>query len=309
MPNRMKGIILAVMAAVLWGIMGIFVRALGSLGFTSFDITFLRCILAGVGFFLFVLWQNPAALKINGKGLITCLIYGAVSYGLGFMSYNISVQRIPVSVATVLMFMSPIWVMLIGALVFHEKIQKKKMGIIAVCVLGAVMVSDLIGTTGVRLDLIGILAGVFNGFGVALQIMIPRYFQSKYSKDTMLVYGFFGGAILLAFFTNFHSLVSITIQENTGYVLYNMAGIGLLCTLVANVAYVKSSNYVSTNTTSILSALEVVAGSAVGVLMFQETMSVLQIIGAVTIVVASLGSELLGSSEKSQESGIRNHES
>lgn len=297
MSNKAKGISLAVTAAVLWGIMGVFVRGLSAVGLSSFDITFLRCLPAGIVFMLYTMVKNPQALKVDAKGLIICLIYGAVAYGISFMSYNISVQRIPVAVATVLMFMSPVWVMMLGALVFHEKLRARKVIVVLICILGAAMVSNLIGANNLRLDAIGLLAGVINGFGVALQLMIPRYFADKYEKDTMLVYGFFGGALLLLFFTDFPRILSVTMNGNAGSVIVDIVGIGIFCTMIANVAYVKSTAFVNTNTTSILSALEVVVGSAVGVLLFNESMGLLQIAGAVIIVGASLGSELLGNGD------------
>lgn len=51
--NSMKGMILAVLGASLWGVMGIFVRELSASGYSSYDIAFLRCLLAGIGFFPF----------------------------------------------------------------------------------------------------------------------------------------------------------------------------------------------------------------------------------------------------------------
>ena len=69
--------------------------------------------------------------------------------------------------------------------------------------------------------------------------------------------------------------------------------------MVANVACVKSTQYVEATTTSILSALEVVVGTMVGFFIFHEHLTVLQIIGAVIIVVGAIGSEV-GQGRKKQ---------
>ena len=127
MSNRAKGISLAVITAVMWGIMGIFVRSLSQYQFTNLEISFFRCALAGGAYFLFLLFTKPSALKIDLKVLVICLIYGAVAYSISFVSYSVSVSRIPVGVATVLMFMSPIWVAILGRFMFGEKLEKKKM--------------------------------------------------------------------------------------------------------------------------------------------------------------------------------------
>ena len=113
---------LAVLTAVMWGIMGLFVRGLTAQGFSSMEISFFRCFIAGAAYFLYQAVRNPGMLKIDLKGLLICLLYGAAAYSVSFVSYTVAVSRIPVGVATVLMFMSPIWVAILGQLLFKEKL-------------------------------------------------------------------------------------------------------------------------------------------------------------------------------------------
>lgn len=293
MKSNNRGIALAVLAASLWGIMGVFVRSLTAAGLHSVDLSFLRCILAGSVYF-FILWvRNPQILKIDLRGLVVCVLYGATSYGICFPTYSEAVSRIPVAVATVLMFMSPIWVTLLSVVVFREKVQKSKLLAILVCMIGAVLAADLLHAEGGNMDILGILAGIVNGFGMALQIMVPRYFSQKYQKDTMLVYGFLGAALMLAFFADFGRIGTVLQSGNAGSLIFNILAVSILCTLVANGSYVKATAYTDTTTVSIFSALEVVVGSAMGYLLFHESLTVLQIVGAVIIVLGALGPGLL----------------
>ena len=89
---------------------------------------------------------------------------------------------------------------------FREKLEKSKIITIAICFFGAVLVANLIGAGDIRLDGIGILAGVINGIGVALQILLPKFFAKDYDRDTLLVYGFLGAAFVLAFGMDFSSV-------------------------------------------------------------------------------------------------------
>lgn len=190
------------------------------------------------------------------------------------------------------MFMSPIWVAILGRFMFGEKLPKSKMVTILICLIGAVFVANLIGGGDIKLDGIGILAGVINGVGVALQILLPKYFAKDYERDTLLVYGFLGAAVVLMFGMDFGAVSSHMSSTPTGVLLWNLFGIGILCTMVANVSCVKSTQYVEATTTSILSALEVVVGTLVGFVVFHEHMTMLQILGAVIIVVGAIGSEI-----------------
>lgn len=296
--NSAKGIALAVTGAVMWGIMGIFVRYLSGAGYTSFDIAFLRCLSAGILFFVFKAVTKPSVLKINLKGLVICFLYGISAYMVGFVCYGISVERIPVAVATVLMFMSPVWVAILGVVIFRERLTKQTVVTIVFCVLGAAMVANVFGSSGGSMDAIGILAGIINGFGVALQIMIPRYFTNQYERDTMLVYGFLGAALGLFFAADFKTIINSLQSPEALPVIINILGLGVLCTMVANVAVIKSTEFISTTTCSILSSLEVVVGAVVGILLFSEPMSFLQIAGGVIVVGCSLGQTLLNVKKK-----------
>ncbi len=298
MNNRTKGIALAVITAVMWGIMGIFVRDLSQYQFTSLEISFFRCALAGAAYFLFLLFTNPGVLKIDLKGIVICLVYGAVAYSISFVSYSVAVSRIPVGVATVLMFMSPIWVAVLGRFLFREKLQKSKVVTIFICLAGAVLVADLTGSGDLKLDGIGILAGIINGVGVALQILLPKYFAKDYERDTLLVYGFLGAALILMSGMDFHAVSAHMGNTPIGELLWNLFGIGILCTMVANVACVKSTQYVEATTTSILSALEVVVGTLVGFVVFHEHLTLLQMAGAVIIVLGAVGSEIYQPKQK-----------
>ena len=114
-----------------------------------------------------------------------------------------------------------------------------------------------------------------------------------------MVYGFLGAAVVLLFGIDFNTVTRHFAAAPTSNLLWDLFGIGILCTMVANVACVKSTQYVEATTTSILSALEVVVGTMVGFFIFHEHLTVLQIIGAVIIVVGAIGSEV-GQGRKKQ---------
>ena len=289
LDNTHKGITLAIIGPSLWGIMGIFVRRLGAAGVGSTDISFLRCLLAGAVFFLILWFKHRELLRIDWQGILICTVYGVSSYGVCFVTYNVAVERIPVSVATVLMFISPVWVTLLNWLVFHERPDKLKIFAIVLCFCGAILVADLLHTDPTaRMDPAGIFAGVLNSFGMALQLLIPRYFAGRYRKDTMLVYGFLGAALVLAFLSDFGRIGAGLAGSDGPAVALCILALGILCTLGANGFYVKATAYLDTTSVSILSALEVVVGSIVGFLVFHESMRFSQAVGAVTILVGAL---------------------
>ena len=292
MSNRQKGIFLAVLCPVLWGLMGIFVREITRAGIGVVEISFFRCAASGLLFLVFLSVTNPGALKTSWKGRLICACYGMVCYSMSFVAYSISVSRIPVAVATILMFLCPVWVTLFNFLLFHDRPDRRKILAILVCLCGAALSADLLSVGDVRLDIIGMLMGVFNGMGAALQIVVPRYFSKQYSKDTMLVYGFLGAAVALACFADFPGLAA-SFRSNGSLGLYgSIFTVSVICTMVANVAFVKSTEYIEGSESSILSALEVVVGSLAGFLVYHEQLKALQLVGMVLVIAGSLSTQV-----------------
>lgn len=291
MKSKQKGIVLAIIAAFLWGIMGIFVRvARDSIG--PLEISFFRCIITGLVFLAFLAVTKPSALHVSGKGLLICVLYGAVAYSLSFTTYSLSVTRLPVAVATILMYLSPVWVTLLSVIVFHDKPSKNGILAIVICLAGAVLSADLLSMGQVRLDPLGILMGIINGFGMALQILIPRYFADRYSKDTMLVYGFLGAALVLGFFVDFGQIGAALTADSRLEFLGAILMLSVLCTMVANISYVKSSDYITASESSILGALEVVVGSLAGFLVYHEQLKLLQFLGMVLVIGGAIISQM-----------------
>lgn len=292
MNNRVRGILMAAGGAGLWGLMSIFSRVLSAADYTSLEIAYVRCLIAGVGLALINGRKDSAILRVSRRGIVTSLLFGAVTYTVGFLSYAYSVERIPAAMTAVLSFTSPIWTCLIGLVVFREKVRGKKIFAIICCLFGAALITNLIGAQELRFDLLGMGAAVMNGVGIALQVCVPRYFEKQYRKDTMLTYGFLGAAGFMALFVDHGKILGSFSGPSGLQVLASVLALSVFCTLVANTIFVKSASYVEPATTTILSALEVVVGAIVGLLLFHETLSFLQIVGAVIIVGASLGMEL-----------------
>ena len=250
------------------------------------------CIITGLVFLAFLAVTKPSALHVSGKGLLICVLYGAVAYSLSFTTYSLSVTRLPVAVATILMYLSPVWVTLLSVIVFHDKPSKNGILAIVICLAGAVLSADLLSMGQVRLDPLGILMGIINGFGMALQILIPRYFADRYSKDTMLVYGFLGAALVLGFFVDFGQIGAALTADSRLEFLGAILMLSVLCTMVANISYVKSSDYITASESSILGALEVVVGSLAGFLVYHEQLKLLQFLGMLLVIGGAIISQM-----------------
>ena len=114
------------------------------------------------------------------------------------------------------------------------------------------------------------------------------------------MYGFLISAVMLGLMTSF-DVVGAALVSDTVKVAWNILFLSGICTLVANYVFVKAANYIDSTLVSIISALEVVVGSLVGFLLYKETLSTPQSIGAVIIVIGALLPSILPLIKKKQD--------
>ena len=123
--NKKTGLLMVLVATLFWGYMGISSRFLNAVNLRAQDISFVRALTAAVLLSVFLLITNRSAFKISFKGLLFCIFYGVITIALSFTLYSTAVERIPISVATILMFSNPIWVSIFERIFFKEKIVLK----------------------------------------------------------------------------------------------------------------------------------------------------------------------------------------
>lgn len=291
--KKKRGVWMMIFATLFWGFMGISNRYLNEVNFQPIDIAFTRSIIGAILTTIFLLITNRSAFKVTFKGFMFCALYGIINYSIGISLYSLSVERIPIGVATVLMFSNPIWVTLLNYIFFKEKISFKKMMVILTCIFGCMCIIDIFSTGGQNLDLIGITAGVLDGVTFALQIVMPRFVEKTISKDSILLYGFWSSAICLIFFADIPRLASGIINSpNPLFYFGNVLSIGVLSTFIANTFYVNSTKYIGTSLPSMMVALEPTFATVLAFFIFGESMKPIQILGTLIVIGSVMALEL-----------------
>ena len=286
--NTLKGIRLMLIATFFWATMGIVSRNLNGAHLTSIQVAFTRCLQAAVFTTIALAIKNREAFKIDLKGLVFCVVYGIIAFGLAMAFFSLTVERIPIAVATVLMFSNPIWVTLFGRIFFKDHVGIKKAVTVVTCILGCMCIIDIFAAGGKDLNVLGVVFGLLSGITFASQLVIPRFAEGKYSNDTLLLYGFWGGTIFLGIFSDIPQLTnSIVNAANPLYTIGNLLAIGVLSTYIANSYYIKSSEYLGNTLPSILVAFEPIFATILAFVILGEAIKPIQMFGAL-VVIASI---------------------
>ena len=137
-----RGALYVILAALGWSTMGPLARLLNAFGLYALEVSQVRLVSAFLTTGVFLLLRDRSLLRIRLRDLWCFLGTGLCSLLLYCIFYFRAVERVSISVATVLTYMSPIYIMLLGALLFHEKITPRKLLALILSIGGCVLGCD-----------------------------------------------------------------------------------------------------------------------------------------------------------------------
>ena len=146
---KKSGLIYIILASVLWGTSGIFVKYLAPYGVTSLQMTFIRGLVAFVSMGIFVLIKDKRLVKTNFKEIFLFMGSG-ISFFLTASCYYQSMQLTSVSTAVVLMYTAPIFVLIYSTTFLGERLSYMKLIAVTGMIVGCCLVSGIIG--GLKID-------------------------------------------------------------------------------------------------------------------------------------------------------------
>ncbi|MBQ6427940.1 MAG: EamA family transporter, partial [Oscillospiraceae bacterium] len=183
--KRNIGPALILLAGCFWGSMGIFVRRLADYGFSSIQIVAIRVTLAALIFCMLLLIKDPSGFRISVKDFPLFLGLGFGSILFFTVCYFTAITMMPLSTAAILLYTSPIWIMLMSVLFFHEKLTGRKLLALVLAFAGCVLVS---GISGEGMTLTGLLVGLGSGIGYGLYSILGTVALRRYSPYTVTTY-------------------------------------------------------------------------------------------------------------------------
>lgn len=265
-------IFFVLLAGTLWGCIGIFVRRYNALGLSSMQTVAIRMVIAAVLFALFVLVYRRSLFRIRLKDIWIFLGSGIVSVGLFTYCYFTSIELSSLSVAAVLLYTAPAFVMLFSLILFKEKMTVMKGISLVLAVLGCAMTTGVIGGT-LTVTLAGFLFGLGSGICYALYSIFSRFALNRgYEPFTITLYTFLFSAVFSLCVTDVRPVVQAVFTDG-GSVLFAVLFAVLSCVL-PYVFYTLGLKYIRSSTASIIATVEPVVATVVGAVIFSEPLSV-----------------------------------
>jgi len=282
-----NGIIELTIAMVLSGTIGVFVFESGAQPFT---VAFWRCVFGAAalglycwvrGFFSDTGFTRKTFLLALAGGVF--LVY---NWAFLFSAYT----KTSISLATVVYHTQPFYVVLLGALVFKEKLTAVKLGRIAVAFVGVVLVTDITSVTVGGDYLLGIGQALLAALLYAFATIIAKRLKGI-RPHLIALTQVTAGIVLLLPFVDFSGTGSI----GTGWAW--LAGIGLIHTCVMYILLYSSYQKLPTSLIAVLSFVYPAVAIVVDMSVYGTRIHPLQIVGILLICGASLANSL-GTSQR-----------
>lgn len=282
------GMLCVLAAAVLWGMMGLYVRQFTAAGLSAWDTMALRisCGLVLVGGYLLLFKRER--LRIRFRDLWIFVGTGVCSLLFFSWCYFATINRTSLSVAGVLLYTAPVFVMLLSALLFRERITRQKVIALLLAVTGCAFVSGIL-TGQAKVDLPGLLLGLGSGFGYALYSIFSRFaIDRKYDFWTILFYTFLLCSICSLPFADWQTVVPALQGDST--LLIWLGAMGLFTAFLAYGLYTIGLERMESSRAAIVASLEPVVGTLVGILWFREVpgwdnvLGICLVLGAIAVL-------------------------
>ena len=265
------GSVLIILAACFWGSMGIFVRRLGEYGFSSIQIVTIRLTLAALIFSLILLIKDHSGFKISVRDIPLYLGLGLGSILFFTICYFSAIRIMSLSVAAILLYTSPIWIMLMSVLFFHERMNGKKVIALIMAFTGCVLVS---GISGDGITIWGMLLGLGSGIGYGLYSILGTVALRRYSPYTVTTYTFLIAAAGSWFICDPGDMIErFAVSDDLMWLILFCILTALVTAVIPFLLYTLGLSSVEAGMAGILATIEPMVATIIGIIFFSEPLT------------------------------------
>lgn len=274
--------ILILTAGILWGCMGLFVRPFNEMGLTTWDIVFLRAILTTVFMAVVLLIKDKRLFKIRLKDIWCFFGTGILSIVFFNMCYFKEITVTSLSVAAILLYTAPAFVMIISAICFKERLTTTKIIALILAFMGLIFVTGVFSNSE-KLTLPTLFIGLGAGLGYALYSIFSRFaIERGYDSYTISFYTFLLATFTTVFFADSIKVADVVTSSYESFVLAFI--FALVSTIIPYLTYTIGLKAVENGQASIIASIEPVAATFIGIVWYKEKLSLSVIIGALLVI-------------------------
>ena len=284
---KVKGYFWGCLSSSTYGLIPLFAIPILGKGMLYDSLLFYRFTCTSLLIAIMMLFKKES-FAITRKDLLPLISLG-VLFALSAQCLFWGYQYLAVGTAATILFLYPVFVALLMAVLFKEKIPKISQLAILIAFLGVSLLYK--GENGTTLNPFGVGLLLLSAFMYALYIVIVNKSSVRNMAGSKLT---LYAMVFSSIFFLVKSLLSGGIQAFPDTMsVVDLVMLALLSTVISNIAMVYSVQYIGSTATAVLGAMEPVTAVCVGIFAFNElftknlAMGILLIVIAVSLIVLS----------------------
>ena len=281
--NQRRWIVFGAVASIFWGLSGIIAKFLFEVPqMTPVFLTQIRMICAGGIMVLLatLCGCHPFVVFHDWHAVLQLLVYGVIGMIPDQLFYFITVNYGNASIATILQFVGPFFVMLYMVLVHHQLPRRIEIISAVVAFIGVATVEF----THLAITPAVLFFGILSAVGVMTTTVSPRQLLQNYDALTVTGWGILIAGIALSII---HPVVPKVNLAPVNFI--EIIGVILIGTIIPFLLFSVALKHVNPTIMSLLDAFEPITATFGSVILMGLTLSVAEIIGSVLIIIAVIG--------------------
>jgi DME family drug/metabolite transporter len=276
--DALVGLAAVAAAAALWAVAAAVARTLFDDGVEPLELVQARAYVSAIGLGLLpAAWRRPEARRLRaaiGLGIAIALVNGF---------YYVAIQRLDVAVALVLQYSGPAMVVAWVAFATRKRPPREILIALGATFTGVVLVSELLAGDIGSISLVGILCGMGSAVMFATYTLVSEEASRYYGVIGALFRGFLAASVMWLVFQIPQGWPhSLTEPDHLPRVLF----VGTVGTLAPFLLYLWGVERIRAQRAVIAATLEPVDAGVVAWIWLDQTLTPMQLIGGLVIVVA-----------------------
>ena len=253
------------------------------------EIALFRALIASVAIIFYKSLTAEKLLFAQIKKELPILFISGVAMAFNWIFLFKAYHHTSVSIATLSYYFAPVIVMIASPLLFKEKLSRKQIICFIMATIGLVMIIGVSGSNQSHGNFIGIAFGLAAAVLYATVILLNKHIKSVTGIDRTLIQ-FFAAIIILLPYIYLTTGIHITSLDRWG--LFNLLFLGTVHTGITYCLYFSSLKDLKGQEAAIFSYIDPLVAIILSVMILNESMSPVQILGGLMILGFTLFNEL-----------------
>ncbi|CCI86006.1 DMT family transporter [Lactobacillus pasteurii] len=216
------------------------------------------------------------------KSCISVFAYGLLGLAANLMTFYYSIQTGNASTATILQYLSPLFIVLGGVVFYRHRPMRTDVLAFVIALIGVLLCITKGDLTHLAVPMVSLLWGIGSGITAALYVVLPQ----KASKENppILVLGW--GTMIAGIFFNFLNPMWVNVPKITPTLVGSVATVIMLGTIVPFGLLLHASCMAPSDVVSIMDALQPITTTLLSVIFFKLDIGAIEILGIVLVLGA-----------------------